>query len=765
MSGDKEVKYEITGNADGLAAAMSQAQQVIGGATSQIQGHLNNVGEAFKKVNAVLLSMAAIVAGGAFFKEAIARSRELTGEATNLSKRLGITTEEASALRTALHAIGSDGDAYVGAFEKFARQLKTNEEGMNALGIKTRDTSGHLRDSNDVFQDAIHLVETYKPGLDQTEAAQYLFGKSVEEVMKYQKLNNAAMEEARQKNEALGLTVTQQGVQASKAYGKAMADVKLVLDAVMNTIGEAVMPVFTAFGQYLSEAGPTIVGVFKGAIVGLMAVFRGLGAVVEAIAEQIFGFFDQMGRAATGVADVWSRLMKGDFSGAWAAAKAAAVDVGNAGGKSFAESMADAWQKAVDGTSSDMDRMFGPKTDMGAGKKGGSDFHAPSSGGASGGDASEKSAMADYEATLSKWKETYAQINDGRELDKQHEVAYWEAILLSTDVAAGDRLKIETKVSAERVAILRREKAQRDGVNAEEARTAEQIALEQVTRDRVVAEAQLATGEISHAQMAQLEIQFEQRRYQIQSSALKAKLDLLAQDPTMNPVEYARIKGEIEVIDEQHSTKMIGLQNQAALQVSKPWTDSINSIRNGLTNVLGNAIQGLITRTMTLGQAMRSIWKGITATVVGEISTILAKKAAAWAVDKALTLAGIGAKAAEAGAGAASSVANIPYVGPILAIAAMASVFGAVSGLKANVSAAGGYDIPAGINPVVQTHAREMILPAKHADVIRSLADNGAGGGSGDVHFHGTPLRGGFFMAHQDDLVKAIRDAQKGRRL
>lgn len=47
----------------------------------------------------------------------------------------------------------------------------------------------------------------------------------------------------------------------------------------------------------------------------------------------------------------------------------------------------------------------------------------------------------------------------------------------------------------------------------------------------------------------------------------------------------------------------------------------------------------------------------------------------------------------------------------------------------AEVSAEGGYDVPAGVNPVAQIHAREMVLPAEHADTIRKLGKEGAGGG------------------------------------
>lgn len=63
--------------------------------------------------------------------------------------------------------------------------------------------------------------------------------------------------------------------------------------------------------------------------------------------------------------------------------------------------------------------------------------------------------------------------------------------------------------------------------------------------------------------------------------------------------------------------------------------------------------------------------------------------------------------------------------------------FGDISGLSAGSSSsgfrftpsgAGGFDIPAGVNPVTQLHEKEMVLPAQYADVIRGLANNGAAG-------------------------------------
>lgn len=208
--GNKQIGYEITAENGQFVRAMEGAASVTQQATANIKGHLEGVGRAFEAVQKHLLVLAAVVAGGSFFKDAIAESQKLTGETMNLSKRLGLTAEDAGALNTALGDIGSDSDTYISAFDKFAKQLRTNEDGLKAMGLQTRDANGNLRDSNTLFQEAVQTVGEYKPGLDQTTAAQTLFGKGVEDVMKLQKLNNQVIDAAREKNEELGLTITKE---------------------------------------------------------------------------------------------------------------------------------------------------------------------------------------------------------------------------------------------------------------------------------------------------------------------------------------------------------------------------------------------------------------------------------------------------------------------------------------------------------------------------------------------------------------------------
>ena len=89
--------------------------------------------------------------------------------------------------------------------------------------------------------------------------------------------------------------------------------------------------------------------------------------------------------------------------------------------------------------------------------------------------------------------------------------------------------------------------------------------------------------------------------------------------------------------------------------------------------------------------------------------------------------------AAQAAAGAFAATAAIPYVGPELAPAAAALAYSDTMAFGALASAAGGYDIPSNINPMVQTHASEMILPASIADPLRGMIAGGGRGGGPNV--------------------------------
>jgi len=137
------------------------------------------------------------------------------------------------------------------------------------------------------------------------------------------------------------------------------------------------------------------------------------------------------------------------------------------------------------------------------------------------------------------------------------------------------------------------------------------------------------------------------------------------------------------------------------------------------------------------------------------------------ATNAAAASAIVGAEGAKAGAGAAASQAGIPIVGPGLAIAAMFATLAAVLALRKNIkSAAGGYDIPAGVNPMVQLHEEEMVLPKDIASRVRAMTSSTGNAGEQSptrplpLHIHATdaPSVERLFRQNRSAMAKAISE-------
>lgn len=397
-------------------------------------------------------------------------------------------------------------------------------------------------------------------------------------------------------------------------------------------------------------------------------------------------------------------------------------------------------------------------------------------------DKGDKSRMQQYEAELAEKKRISSEENALREYTKAEELAYWQQLQKSANVYAKDRIAIAKKVADLTVAARREEAKEQQAVDVEMVRSREAMALLDIEAAKAAAQASLESGSTTKQQFLSMEIEFEQQRLAVQRTALEDRLRLLEADPNTNPVEFARIKNQILELDRQHQVRTLNLYSQVAKESNQIW----ESLGQSMTSLWDKGVQALMNGTFT----WRNAFKAVGAELVSWFATqVVGKQVASWLAGQArmfairmgflvqeqtaqaassavivaskTTEAGsvIAANAAEAGAGAAASQASIPFAGPVLALAAMAAVFAAVSAMSGKVkSAAGGYDIPKGLNPMVQTHEEEMILPKQYANVIRGLAaGSGEGGGGGDkggdVVFYG---RGGDWV-HKDDLAKMMR--------
>ena len=213
--------------------------------------------------------------------------------------------------------------------------------------------------------------------------------------------------------------------------------------------------------------------------------------------------------------------------------------------------------------------------------------------------------------------------------------------------------------------------------------------------------------------------------------AEKAYFDKVEALYANDPVKLAEIEKQEETAWQAHLDAMQKAQERSNQQMLA----SEQAMVNGLSSALSSNLQKMLAGTETFGQAMRNIF----AKMVDGIISSLVKVAVQYAINAAISQetgqsaarSNVLANAAQAASGAMASAAAIPYIGWIIAPIEGAAIYAAALAFP---SAAGGWDIPTGINPVTQLHSGEMVLPQKFADVFRGLAEGQGAGKSGGNH-------------------------------
>lgn len=783
-----EQKSEIVveGDVAPWRRAMIDMAQSARGGVSQVEDQFGGLGKVLEGVQGRIAAIGAVVAGGAVFGAAVNVAAAWTQESVDLAAALGMSASAAGDLKAALAAEGVEVSSFVGAGQKLAATLRTDEAALRDVGLVTRDAAGHLRPLNELTVEAVELVGQYKAGTDRAMAAQVLFGKGFEINGDLAKINSELIAENTARQRELASTVTEEGVAAFEAYEAMGKQVQATIRALQQSIGNALMPVLTDLGNWFSAAGPAAITIVRGAIGGLAAAFHGVTNGVVVVWETVNAFAYSVAEPLIGVSSAISLAMAGNFEGAANRIAGISTNIASAWSGAFDRITASSAQ-----TSERLWALFGPGTEIAAPGVSGRSANALVTDPKKDKDKprADPGYMPYYEAALAQEQRLAAERDALREYTKAEELAYWQTLLQHADLSTKDRLAIERKAADLTVAIRRDEARQRQAVDAEHARSHEVLALGRIDAERVAAQSALNLDQITKGQFLQMEQQFEVQRHEIQRAALEERLRLLALDPNLNPLEMARIKNQLLELEQQHQIRLAQLRGQAAEEMQR------GGFFEGVGAAFGGALQSMLTQMQTWRQAVNGILTQLRNSFlqnlviepmqqyIAGLARMLAQKLGFLATETAATTAAsaaaVGTKVAEttvvgtangiqAGTGALAAMSAIPIVGPALGIAAMAAMIaaatGALGGLK---SAAGGYDIPAGINPLTQLHAEEMVLPASIANPLRQLVEGGGGerrtgGGSVVYNDYSGQLTRSQIRANArmiaDELSRATRD-------
>jgi hypothetical protein len=788
-----DIELQISGRNEGFLRSLEDARAAAQRTGRDVRTAFDQVADVFGKVQRAVLGFTAVLAGGGAFKATIDRTVELNVEAQRLGRTLGISATDATVLAKSLGDIFLTTEEFATAARGLTQTLRSNEDAVTGLGVATRDASGNLRNQLDIMLDVNKRLAGLKEGTDRNIEGSRIYGKSWQELGQIVQLQGDRFAAAEAKARSFNLVATVESVAATNAYRAAMDDVGDVMDGLGKVIAEAVMPALTAMGRWFGEVGPQLVTRFRAFLVPIQTGLIGLRLGFQVVFESISGTLQSFWALLSGFANAVARVLVFDFKGAKTAWQAGWDEMGRIGGQMLAKIVADS-QAANREIAGILENAINP---------GGTDIKTPDAGGAAG--PGDTKRLPEFTARLEEMKVAFAEEARARgqflDFGLERERAYWREILQVERLSQDERLAIRTKVAqlslaidkaafdgelaqlrareaefranadarlevaqeiaarlaaaygqdskqyqdaARRVVDIERDKqAQLRQIREIRADVGTSSALAQVEAEAEVAAALTDLGLQTNAELIAQDQAFEERRYEIRRQGLQERLALAEADPDRDPVRVAQLNAEIEELAMQHESALRGIRSAGLKEQTANWRAMFGTMQSGFASVIQNFLKG----TLTIGNAVRGLFVAVAESVV----QMLAQVAAQWlanailqrVIGKATASSTIVGQAAAAGAGGVASMAAAPFPINLGAPAFGAAMAAAAMAYQAAIpAAAGGFDVPAGMNPVTQLHQREMVLPASLADGVREMVGQGGGGRGGAVTVHVSAIDG-----------------------
>ena len=736
--GKQEVQVVISGNASPLFKTLGEASKATEGMAKEMEAAAGGLKNLLMGFAAPLAALGGILGGGALLRNAVHATADLGDELAKASQKAGVSVEALSGLRHAAKLADVEFESLVGGLAKLAKTMQDSlftptsisRAAFKALGIDVQTASGALKDTDVVLEEVAEKFHGMRDGAGKTALAMNLFGKSGAELIPLLNEGKEGIAKLRAEAERLGITMTTEQAQAAEEYKDNLERVDTALLGIKMRIGNELIPALSQLNEDLVAFGPSIGS-------GISDAFNGLYQV-------ILGGREQVEKAIVAVGAMWDLASERAKLGLQSLKAAVRLDLDEV--MRLEKAYADFYKNRKEESKKDLaeiedryaDKMMGlmglgpkksPKPDDG--KKNAPNPNPPSN--------EQDKEFERLRAALEKERYEYEKAGVARgeylEYKKSQEAAYWKNVLDTADLSEKTRAKAQQEYYKAARAELK--KNHDDNKAMGDAYRERDLAAQRAMFDAETAELgrMLAQGRISEQQALNWKRAIEDEKYAFEKAALEDRLAVKG----IEPIEIAKINGEIEALEARHRAKLqelkgnqVGMDQRAdgwagAMRAIEEfieksqnkfelWRGFVTEIGQGVTNGIANAMSGLITGQMTLGQSMKALWKDISGSVVQALSKMAAqelvllgvqKAKAAWAeiqaamerarVAKQLALHAAanqteiamdqtkrGEDATTAGQGFFAAFASIPFgLGIPLAIAAIALMAKVVSSITA----------------------------------------------------------------------------------
>lgn len=286
--------------ADGMADAGAEAADA--GAEAEESGaSFEAWGEAV--VVAAEAAAAAVAAVAAAIGAAAGAMVSMTLETASTADQLhtmssvtGIAVETLQEMNYAAELIDVSTDTMTGSMTKLIKNMSAAADGsapmaekFEALGISVTDSAGNLRDSEDVFWEAIDALGEIENETERDAAAMEIFGRSARELNPLIEAGSEAFDELAQEAHDVGYVMDGDMLDSFQDLDDNMKRLDNGATAAKNALGTVLLPVLTQ----LSGEGVNLLSEFTNAVLETNGDIDQLGSVIDQMIPQALDIINE----------------------------------------------------------------------------------------------------------------------------------------------------------------------------------------------------------------------------------------------------------------------------------------------------------------------------------------------------------------------------------------------------------------------------------------------------------------------------------------
>lgn len=712
MADSDQVIVKFGAQADDFEATIGQITSSLSGLLSPI----NDVTEGLSKLAETFVAAFAVEKIEEFVEHVV----DLGVQLQHMSEATGLSIQQLSALNVAAQENDVSLDTLQRTFTILARNIQSAESGtgraaaaFNALGITQQTLNDHGNDTSYMFELVAQKLEQYADGGNKAALISDIFGARMSSLNPIlHQVAEEGMAGLQQKAQDLGVSFDSDFAESAEKAKKAIADFQLASQGLETELASKLLPALTAAANAMRQLLFSDLSVEQAPLKQLEQDAATLQKQIDDMAKSPLFGSEAYYQAVDQLTAIQAKIeqIKTTMTEASGSDKPAApfVDPNAAAkAKAAADAQLAVWQAETKQQAEAVKAMYDEGTRN----------------------------LNDY---INGEKEL---VNEAYEHKKQTLEA--ELASLQGNAAAQDVIQKQIEAAGverdTQLAELDKTKWQQQVQNAE---AASNELISQADKVLAAAKQKFQDQYKSH------QITLDQETAAVTAAVNKWKTDTEAAISAIqvmygqDQVKFQELEKKKVDIDTQANNEIEEVNRKAAQQTQQQWTQAFNSMLQPFNTMISGLIKGsetwqqAFTRLLEdlLMKFIESCERQLVEWIVTEntkTATTVAASAAGSAAQTAAATAAIGKDASTAAAGAYSSVAQIPYVGWLLAPAAAAAAFVAVE-------AFGKFDQGTDYVPttgLAMIHQGEMVVPAGTAAAVRSgdavIGGGGGGGGGG----------------------------------